>query len=280
MGKGTASSPGKNAPRVDADAWVRVMSRRIESQLNRDWTFGFMSWNYIFRSSINLSRTFVAYQQKDAAQQYSGLDGNDPPCERAVDDGATLNDAAQASRSRRKQEEKAQTTFTPDMFKEGAKQLCKALWGKYRDLDGKMQSVKGDMTKLRYVAALSGAARRLLANIEHTSRRLPGTQEVRRLMRFDANAMRIRYGGPIFVTFSPDEAHSLLMIRLSRTRRNDPVFAEGSDPVGKRYCGRNAPHLGDLSDVIPQHAMDTGVSIWRDVMNRPSCRDSHVYISS
>ena len=170
------------------------------------------------------------------------------------DDGATLNETVQASKSKREQEEKAQTTFTPDMFKEGAKQLCKALWGKYRDLDGKMQSVKGDMTKLRYVASLSGAARRLLANIEHTSRRLPGTQEVRRLMRFDTNAMRVRYGVPIFVTFSPDEAHNLLMVRLSRTRRNDPVFAEGSDPVGRRYCGRCDPSLGQLPDTTVQNS--------------------------
>ena len=90
-------------------------------------------------------------------------------------------------------------------------------------------------------------------------------------MRFDTNAMRIRYGVPIFVTFSPDEAHNLLMIRLSRTRRNDPVFAEGSDPVGKRYCGRDAPHLGDLSDVTAQNSMDTDVSGRRDVINRPPC---------
>ena len=95
------------------------------------------------------------------------------------------------------------------MFLEGSKQLCKALKGKYRNLDGKMQGVNGDMTKLRYVATLSGAARKLLANIEHTSRRLPRTQEIRRLMRFDTNAMSIRYGVPIFVTFSPDEAHNL-----------------------------------------------------------------------
>ena len=71
-------------------------------------------------------------------------------------------------------------------------------------------------------------------------------------MRFNTNAMRIRYGVPIFVTFSPDEAHNLLMIRLSRTRRNDPVFAEGADPVGKRYCGRHEPPLGHLPDTTVQ----------------------------
>ena len=43
-------------------------------------------------------------------------------------------------------------------------------------------------------------------------------------MRFATQAYRIKYGTPIFVTFSPDESHNLLMIRLSRTRRSDPVF--------------------------------------------------------
>ena len=216
-------------------------SYRIAAQSRLDFWICFLELHISIVHQ--LIQNILRLSAKNDAQQYSGLDGKDPPCARAGDDGATVNDAVQASRSRREQEEKAQTTFTPDMFKEGAKQLCKALWGKYRDLDGKMQSVKGDMTKLRYVASLSGAARKLLANIEHTSRRLPGTQEVRRLMRFDTNAMRVRYGVPIFVTFSPDEAHNLLMVRLSRTRRNDPAFAEGSDPVGRRYCGRCDPSL-------------------------------------
>jgi len=42
-------------------------------------------------------------------------------------------------------------------------------------------------------------------------------------MRFEIQAMRIRYGVPLFVTFTPDEAHQLLFIRMSRVRRSDPV---------------------------------------------------------
>ena len=89
--------------------------------------------------------------------------------------------------------------------------------------NGRKKPVIGDMTKIRFVPNLSTAARRLLMNIEHTSRRLPGTQEARRSMRFDLYAMRVKYGVPIFVTFSPDEAHNLVMLRLSRVRRKDPV---------------------------------------------------------
>ena len=80
------------------------------------------------------------------------------------------------------------------------------------------------MTKVRYVPGLSPSAHALLKNIEHTSRKLSGTQETRRLMRWQTQAYRIRYGNSIFVTFSPDESHNLLMIRFSRTRRSDPVW--------------------------------------------------------
>ena len=99
------------------------------------------------------------------------------------------------------------------------------------------------MTKVRYFPGISAAAKRLLQNVEHTSRRKAGTQETRRLMRFDTHANRVRYGVPIFVTFTPDEANNMVILRLSRNRRNDPVFAEGHDPVGKRVAGRRSPAL-------------------------------------
>ena len=50
-----------DAPRIETPLWVRCMSRRIEAQLARDWTFGFATWNYMFRSVVNLSRTIYAY---------------------------------------------------------------------------------------------------------------------------------------------------------------------------------------------------------------------------
>ena len=49
---------GDDAPRVEPPAWVRIMARRVEAQISRVWNFGFVSWNYIFRSAVNLSRTF------------------------------------------------------------------------------------------------------------------------------------------------------------------------------------------------------------------------------
>ena len=109
--------------------------------------------------------------------------------------------------------------FSPEELEEAAISLCHALVGKYKDLDGNVKSVGGDMTKLRYVDSLSPAAKRLLQNIEHVSRTLPGSQEVRRLMRFDTQALRVRYGVPIFVTWSPDEKQSALFFACPEQER-------------------------------------------------------------
>ena len=128
----------------------------------------------MFRSSINLTQSLFAYERNNN-----------------TDAGSKL---------------------TPQDLEEGAISIARALWGKYKDVNGKSQSVGGDMTKVRYVPGLSDAAHLLLKHIGHTVRKLPGTQETRRVMRFITQAYRIRYGTAIFVTFFPDETHILLMI--------------------------------------------------------------------
>ena len=102
------------------------------------------------------------------------------------------------------------SSMTPMELEEGAVSLCKALSGHYKDTSGRLQPVKGDMSKLQWVPGLSRAAARLLKNLQSTSRKVPGTQEVRRQMRFGTHANHGRYGVPIFITFSPDEAHNPL----------------------------------------------------------------------
>ena len=184
----------EDAPRIETWEWVRAMSRRVEASVSGDYSFGFLTWNYLFRSSINLTQSLFAYERKN-------------------------NKATGAK-------------FTPEDLEEGAIAIAKALWGKYKDVNDRLQNVGGDMTKVRYVPGLSDAAHLLLKNIGHTVRKLPGTQETRRLMRFITQAYRIRYGTAIFVTFSPDETHNLLMVRLSRTRRHDPVWQNDKKKFG------------------------------------------------
>ena len=60
-------------------------------------------------------------------------------------------------------------------------------------------------------------------------------------MRFITQAYRIRYGTAIFVTFSPDESQNMLMIRFSRTRRNDPVWGHEDVASARRFCDWDSP---------------------------------------
>ena len=62
-------------------------------------------------------------------------------------------------------------------------------------------------------------------------------------MRFATQAFWIRYGTAIFVTCSPDESHNALMIRLSRTRRNDPVWKSPTSGPLQRHAERDTPDL-------------------------------------
>ncbi|CAK0877809.1 unnamed protein product [Prorocentrum cordatum] len=100
---------GNGAPRVELPLWVRIMSRRVESQLCRDWHFGLVSWNLVFRSAVNLGRTWFTYVAPSATGEVEQL--------------------------------------TPEQIGEGAKQIYRALDMKYVDINGRKQKVKGDMTK-------------------------------------------------------------------------------------------------------------------------------------
>ena len=42
-----------SAPHVSLNRWVTTMARRVESSISRDWLFGFVSWNLMFRSAVN-----------------------------------------------------------------------------------------------------------------------------------------------------------------------------------------------------------------------------------
>ena len=65
--------------------------------------------------------------------------------------------------------------------------------------------------------------------------------EVRKMMRYDTHAGRIRRGASIFVTWSPDEKHNTLMVRLHRSRINDPM--NELDPVSKKFGSRFLPSM-------------------------------------
>ena len=103
------------------------------------------------------------------------------------------------------------------------------------------RKVNGDFTKVKYATSLNAAGKRLLQNLVHTSKQLKGTQEVRKLMRYETNAGRVRRGVPIFITFSPDEKHNVLMLRMHRSRGNDPIHE--LEPMNRKYGQRLEPPM-------------------------------------
>ncbi|CAJ1375402.1 unnamed protein product [Effrenium voratum] len=80
-----------------------------------------------------------------------------------------------------------------------------ALHGQYRaGPDAPLQPVAGDVSKLRVVPELPCAARILLQNVQHVSAKIPGTVEVRKLMRHETHAYRIIYGSDPVVEADED----------------------------------------------------------------------------
>ena len=67
-------------------------------------------------------------------------------------------------------------------------------------------------------------------------------------MRHETHAYRVVYGNALFVTFSPNEKDSLLMLRLSRTRRCDPVNI--TDELSRQWGGASLPSVERDVDVM------------------------------
>ena len=125
------------------ETWCRAIGRRVESQFQRDWTLCFTMWNYMFRTAINLSKSVISL--KPAKE--TGL-----------------------------------TDLTARDIDEGGRAILKALGGKYCTPAGRLEAVNGDLSKVRYAEnELPPAAHRTLTNIQHISRQIGGTQEVRAL---------------------------------------------------------------------------------------------------
>ena len=192
------------APRVNIRAWAAAMQRRVEAQFRRDWTFGFAVWNYLFRTAVNLQKNAYMFSAPDA-------------------DGGGYH------------------LLKPEEIVAGAQELARRLNGTYTDVNGGEKPVRGDLTKLRF-ANLQPAARKILANVEARAANIPGTHEVRKTMRLQTHAYRVCYGTSIFLTFSPSERDTALMLRLARVREEDPALLRDG---AKKFQARGAPALDE-----------------------------------
>jgi len=100
--------------------------------------------------------------------------------------------------------------------------LWKGVYGKKR------RKIAGDTTKLRYAEGLTENESRLLRSLDHIASALPGTQQVRLKMGHAMRGGFAVFGNATFMTISPSDRHSGLMIRLSRYRRSDPAVSYNS----------------------------------------------------
>ncbi|CAJ1386507.1 unnamed protein product [Effrenium voratum] len=183
------------------------MQRRVESQFRRDWNFGYSIWNYIFRTAVNLQKNVYMY---------------------------SIPDESNPERRR---------PMTGKEVLKGASDLLRALDSKYADVSGELKAVKGDLAKTRYcVPSLSREAVKVLDNLEARTRRIPGTQEVRTTMRLQTHANRVCYGLSVFLTFSPSERDTALMLRLARVRQSDPSLQSDRD---RSFQSRSSPKLDE-----------------------------------
>ena len=141
-------------------------------------------------------------------------------------------------------------SFTAKELEEGAISICRALDGEYTHPShpDRRMKINGDLTKVRYSPALTDAGRKLLDNLEYICAQIPGTMAIRKTMRFATHAGRLTKGVPIFVTWSPDEKHNVLMLRLSRTRRNDPL--NRLDKVAANFGGLYEPSITNDAETL------------------------------
>ena len=206
--KGTASS------RVDfVDVWTKLMVQRAEGQWRRDLTFPFAAWMLVFKTSINLGKTFFA-ATRAAEEQLTG----------------------------------GEHRYTTAAVASAAKEIYDALQGTYTSPAGHTLPVNGHIQKVRYMTHLSPLARKLLTSYQFTNQKIEGTQEVRSIMRKELEAFRVRYGHALMWTISPNEKHNALMIRLSRTMSTDPILA--AFPELAVWGRQDKPSLEVHSDVV------------------------------
>ena len=82
--------------------------------------------------------------------------------------------------------------------------------------------IAGDTTKLPFATGLSPLEKKLAWAQNNLAKQLAGTQQLRQLMGHTQSGARVVYGDCVFITVSPNEQHSALVLRLSRFRANDP----------------------------------------------------------
>ena len=142
-------------------------------------------------------------------------------------------------------------------IEKGSKEIHRHLEkGVYVDVAGKHKAVNGDLLKVKYVPNLSPAATKMLANMEARTKKVPGTHEVRTIMRNETHANRVVHGLAQFVTFSPSERDTTIMLRMVRARQSDPAIEQDE---ARDFYRREKPDLEvDYIRLSPERLAEAG----------------------
>lgn len=213
------------APSLQIFEWAASIQRRVETQFRRDWNFGFTLWNYIFRTMVNTAGNSYLFTTENS-------------------------------------ETGKQRPLTNKEISDGVAEVNKHLFdGTYTDINGNKKYINGDLTKLWHVQSLSAAAKRVISNLDARTRNIPGTHQIRKTMRHQTHANRICYGTPIFLTFSPSERDSAIMLRLVRARSDDPAVQ--ADQAKHSYQRTSPPLDVDFAELDLEDLARAPWNIWR-----------------
>ena len=148
-----------------------------------------------------------------------------------------------------------------------ARELCEAgcqlyhkLWhGHTLTRNGCKRLINGDITKLRYAYGPSNAEKTLLQNIGFIGKTLSGSQELRLQMGHCLTGAGIVYGDGVFITISPSERRSGLVLRLIRKRANDPWLKYGDiqlKELMQQLAQEDTPPLEAFTEVqLPEYQL-------------------------
>ncbi|CAK0873882.1 unnamed protein product [Prorocentrum cordatum] len=139
---------------------------------------------------------------------------------------------------------------------------------KYKDEDGSafterlttavrglhnLRPIAGNLTVLHMAHGLDTTQKQIVHNMRSVTSTLAGTQELRRRMGHVFQSGAIGYGHGLFITISPNEKQSCLVMRLHRVRQDDPLLRAGStdderNAMRRKLASREWPSLSECAD--------------------------------
>ena len=194
----------EDAPPVSMDDFTAMTACRAEYQMRADWDLnpGILSLAFAFKVNLSSSLGIRNYMAKN--------------------EHGDIKDA--------------------DIAK-ATQNIYNLLWnGEYLDGANRRLKVNGDVSKLPHIIGLQPTEKAMIRNYQFMSSRIAGTRQVRARIRHIVFSSRVSYGNPVFVTITPSERHSGLMIRLFRGRQNDPAFSTIAKEL-QPWIGRSVPSM-------------------------------------